>query len=84
MYVATCLISTYISGLYLEEMKKNLNDVVIKRDNGCYDISKTIYKTLGLHFDNATHLRVSWNCAQCSDKISVFVTRYFKFAFGNM
>jgi hypothetical protein len=87
-YKAKCVcghlfnIDIYISGLFLEQQKKDLSKFVVKENNGCHNISGTIFKTLGIHFDkNETYLNVSWNCAKCTDKINIFITRFFKFAF---
>jgi hypothetical protein len=87
-YKAKCVcghlfnIDIYISGLFLEEQKKNLSKCVTKENNGCYNLSGTIHKTLGIHFDkHDTSVTVSWACAKCTDKITIFVTRFFKFAF---
>jgi hypothetical protein len=83
-YKAKCVcghlfnIDIYISGLFLEEMKKDLNKFVTKQNNGCSSIMGTIHKTLGIHFDkNASYLNVSWKCAKCADKITLIVTRFF-------
>lgn len=71
-------IDIYISGLFLEEQKKYLNKFVTKDNTGCHNLSGTIYRTLGIHFDkNETYLNVSWNCAKCTDKITIFITRFF-------
>ena len=83
-YKAKCVcgycfnIDIYILGLFLEEQKKYLNKFVTRDNTGCYNFSGTIYKTLGIHFDkNKTYLNVSWNCAKCTDKITIFITKFF-------
>jgi hypothetical protein len=83
-YKAKCVcgfmfnIDIYISGLFLEEQKKTISQYVTRENNGCYNLSGTINKTLGLHFDkHATSITVSWACAKCADKMTLFVTRFF-------
>ena len=82
-YKAKCVcgylfnIDIYISGLFLEEQKRTVGQYVTK-ENGCYNLSKVINKTLGIHFDkHATSVNVSWACAKCADKITLFVTGFF-------
>jgi ATP sulfurylase len=81
-YLAKCVcghrfnVNIYI----MDDLKKreDLNKSVIKQDSGCYHMLGTIHKTVGLYFDkNAAYINVSWNCAQCRDKITIFVTRFF-------
>jgi hypothetical protein len=60
------------------EERKSIDTSVTKQDNCCYHMLGTIYKTLGIRIDkNAPFVNVSWNCAQCKDKITLFVTRFF-------
>jgi hypothetical protein len=81
-YKAKCVcghvfnIDIYISGLFLEEQKKTISHHVTKENNGCYNLSGTINKTLGIHFDRP-YVNVSWACAKCTDTISLLVTRFF-------
>jgi hypothetical protein len=83
-YKAKCVcghvfnIDIYISGLFLEEQKKIISRYVTKENNGCYNLSGTINKTLGIHFDkHDTCVTVSWSCVKCADKMTLFVTRFF-------
>jgi hypothetical protein len=81
-YKAKCVcghmfyIDILISGSFLEERKKAISQHVIKENTGCYSLSGTINKTLGIHFDRP-YVNVSWACAKCTDTIDLHVTRFF-------
>jgi hypothetical protein len=60
------------------DKRKKLNKSVVKQNSGCYHMSGTIHKRVGLYFDkNAAYINVSWNCANCKDKITILITRFF-------
>jgi hypothetical protein len=71
-------IDIYISGLFLEDQKKRISPYVTKKSNGDFDISGTIHKTLGIHFDkHDMYVNVSWACAKCAETITLVVKRFF-------
>jgi uncharacterized protein YxeA len=60
------------------EKREEINKSVTKENSGCYHMSGTIHKRVVLYFNkNAAYINVSWNCANCKEKITIFVTRVF-------
>jgi hypothetical protein len=63
---------------YLEE-RNSMCKFVTKQKNACYHMSGTIYRDVGIHIDkDVPYVNVSWNCIWCKDKITIFITRFFK------
>jgi hypothetical protein len=83
-YKAKCVcghvfnIDIYISGLFLEEQKKSISPYVTRKSGGHFDLSGTIHKTLGIHFDkHDAYVNVSWVCAKCVETITLVVKIFF-------